>query len=102
MSYSTYAANGSYCSMSLPAATVDFSLYPQYVHTFPPAYGMPSATSPPIKQEFYGDDEINPFSVSYASINEMPSYQEIPPYVSTSRHQPATNQRSRSFPTYRG
>lgn len=73
-------------------------LYPQYAHSLPQSY-VQSMTSPPIKQEFYGDDEMNPFSMSYASINDMTAYQD-PPVVS--RHPQQPYQRSQSFPTRRG
>lgn len=100
VSYPAYSA-ASYCGM--PSTGAEVPLYPQYLpiqHT----YGVPTMTSPPIKQEFYGgDDEMNPFSMSYAAINEMPSYQEIP-YVS--RYQPPPSyhhQRNhQNFPTRRG
>ncbi|CAK4028330.1 hypothetical protein AC579_5412 [Lecanosticta acicola] len=78
-SYSTYPPVASYCS--LPSNGPDMPIYPHYAHALSQAYPVQSMTSPPVKQEFYGDDEINPFSMSYASINEIPSYQEIPPYT---------------------
>ena len=90
--YSTYPPVASFCS--LPSNGTDIPLYPHYAHALSQAYAVPSMTSPPVKQEFYGDDEINPFSMSYASINELPSYQEIPPYV--------RYQRTQSYPTQRG
>ncbi|KAF2173289.1 hypothetical protein M409DRAFT_17232 [Zasmidium cellare ATCC 36951] len=74
VSYPAYSA-ASYCG--IPATGAEVPLYPQYL-PIQQAYGVQTMTSPPIKQEFYGDDEMNPFSMSYAAINEMPSYQEIP------------------------
>lgn len=54
------------------------------------SYGAPTQTyaiqnlmQPPIKQEVYADDEVNPFSMSYASMaNEITSYQTQHHYVS--------------------
>lgn len=101
MSYSTYPTPASYCAV--PPNAADMSIYQQYSIGMQQTYAVPSITSPPVKQEFYGDDEINPFSMSYAAINEMPSYQDIPPYVSTHhRHPPGSYQRSQTFPTRRG
>ncbi|EME49728.1 hypothetical protein DOTSEDRAFT_68488 [Dothistroma septosporum NZE10] len=79
MSYPTYQAPASYCPV--PTNAVDMSIYQQYSMGMQQTYTVPSISSPPIKQEFYGDDEINPFSMSYAAINDMPSYQDIPPYT---------------------
>lgn len=96
VSYPAYTA-ASYCGM--PTTGAEVPLYPQYL-PMQQTYGVQTMTSPPIKQEFYGDDEMNPFSMSYAAINEMPSYQEIP-YVS--RYQPPPSyHRHQSFPTRRG
>lgn len=79
VSYSTYPAPASYCAV--PPNAADMAIYQQYSIGMQQTYAVPSITSRPIKQEFYGDDEINPFSMSYAAINEMPSYQDIPPYT---------------------
>lgn len=59
--------------------------------------------TPPVKQEFYGDDEINPFSMSYASISGVDvstsqSYQDVAVYVSNTAHQTPAFARSYSFP----
>lgn len=65
--YSTYPA---YCGSGM-----DLPVYPQYM---PPAqtYAMQNLMHTPIKQEIYADDEVNPFSMSYASMaNEITSYQ---------------------------
>ena len=71
---------------------------PLYSHYLPPAqqsyqHTVPSMTSPPIKQEFYDDDEMNPFSMSYASMAgvDVPaaqSYHDVAAYVSTKPHHP--------------
>lgn len=45
-----------YCS---PSAGYDMPLYPQYM---PPQPNAPRAA--PIKQEYYGEDEMSPFSMS--------------------------------------
>ena len=45
-------------------------------------------TSPPIKDEYYNDDEMNPFSLSYASLAgvDVPAqaYSDVSAYVSSS------------------
>ncbi|EMF16756.1 uncharacterized protein SEPMUDRAFT_145925 [Sphaerulina musiva SO2202] len=69
--YSTYPA---YCGSGM-----DLPVYPQYM---PPAqtYAMQNLMHTPIKQEIYADDEVNPFSMSYASMaNEITSYQSSTP-----------------------
>lgn len=97
-SYSTYSGSNPYCGMS---ANVDMALYPQYLPPIQQAYnGM---VTPPVKQEFYGDDEINPFSMSYASISGVDvstsqSYQDVAVYVSNTAHQTPAFARSYSFP----
>lgn len=100
VSYPAYST-ASYCG--IPSTGAEVPLYPQYL-PIQQTYGVPTMTSPPIKQEFYGDEEMNPFSMSYAAINEMPSYQGIP-YVS--RYQPPPSyphhpRNHQSFPTRRG
>lgn len=96
--YSNYPVAASYCS--LPGTRAEVQMYPQYAHNPPPTYAVHPVASTPIKQEYYGDEEMNPFSVSYASINEMQPYQEIPPYVSRF-HQPAYP-RNPTFPPHKG
>ena len=82
-------------------ANVDLPLYHQYLPPIQQAYsGM---VTPPVKQEFYGDDEINPFSMSYASIagvdvgTTAQSYQDVAAYVSNTAQTPAFA-RSYSYP----
>jgi hypothetical protein len=61
------------------------------MHHHQQAYAATGIATPPIKQEFYAEDEINPFSMSYASIAGVdvsttvaPSYQDVAAaYVST-------------------
>ena len=67
VSYPTYPT---YCGSSM-----DLPMYAQYI---PPAqtFAMQNLMQTPIKQEIYTDDEVNPFSMSYASMaNEITSYQ---------------------------
>lgn len=64
------------------------SAYAQYAAPMQQQYQ--STMSVPVKSEFYGDDEMSPFSMSYASIGSVDvsaaqSYQDLAPYVST-RH----------------
>lgn len=64
---------------------------------------VPSMTTPPIKQEYYHDDEINPFSMSYASlagvdVSGAQSYPDsMAAYVS---RQPPQYNRSQSYPQW--
>nr|POE49363.1 apicidin f cluster transcription factor apf2 [Quercus suber] len=65
ISYGSYPTTANYCA---PSNSMDASLYPQHVllQHQPPFH--PSITSPVAKQEYYGDDEMSPFSMSYASM----------------------------------
>lgn len=101
--YVTYSQPNVYCNMP---NTMDISLYHSYMQPMHHAYANGMAT-PAIKQEFYADDEINPFSISYASIAGVdvsttvtPSYQDVAAaYVSnTAAHPPIPYSRSYSFP----
>jgi hypothetical protein len=85
---------------------MDMSLYPQYLQSLPQHYQhvVPSMTTPPIKQEYYNDDEINPFSMSYASmagVDVSTTHSSYPDsmaaYVS---RQPPQYQRSYSYPQW--
>jgi hypothetical protein len=96
--YATYSQPHAYCNMP---PTMDIPLYPSYIQPMHQAYGNGIAT-PPIKQEFYAEDEVNPFSMSYASITGVdvsttvgPSYQDVAAaYVSTTTaHPPFRNDR---------
>lgn len=78
--YTAYPQSNAYCNMP---HTMDIPLYHSYVQPMHHAYPNGMAT-PPIKQEFYPDEEINPFSMSYASIAGVdvsttvaPSYQDV-------------------------
>ncbi|GIZ39948.1 hypothetical protein CKM354_000330900 [Cercospora kikuchii] len=65
--YSTYS---SYCAPGL-----DMAMYQSYGAPTQ-TYAIQNLMQPPIKQEVYADDEVNPFSMSYASMaNEITSYQ---------------------------
>jgi hypothetical protein len=101
--YVTYPQSNAYCNMP---PTMDIPLYPSYMQPMHQAYANGIAT-PPIKQEFYAEDEVNPFSMSYASINGVdvsttvgPSYQDVAAaYVSTTTaHPPVPYARSYSYP----
>ena len=101
--YVTYPQSNAYCNMP---PTMDIPLYPSYIQPMHQAYATGIAT-PPIKQEFYAEDEANPFSMSYASINGVdvsttvgPSYQDVAAaYVSnTAAHPPVPYARSYSYP----
>ena len=101
--YVAYSQANAYCNMP---PTMDIPLYPSYVQPMHQMYANGIAT-PPIKQEFYAEDEINPFSMSYASIAGVdvnttagPSYQDMTAaYVSTTTaHQPVSYARSYSYP----
>ena len=103
-SYSTYSQTASYCGM--PSSGMDVPLYPQYLPPVQQNYQhvVPSMTTPPIKQEYYHDDEMSPFSMSYASmagvdVSAAQSYQDVAAYVSTKPHHPPY-QRSFSYPRW--
>lgn len=90
--YSNYPQNASYCS--LPGNGMDMQLYPQYLPPIQQNYHhVPSITTPPIKQEYY-DDDMNPFSMSYATmagidVSAAQSYQvSSPAYVSNMPRRP--------------
>lgn len=78
--YATYSQSNAYCNMQ---PTMDIPLYHSYMQPLHQAYANGIAT-PPVKQEFYADEEINPFSMSYASIAGVdvsttagPSYHDV-------------------------
>ena len=88
-SYPTYSQTASYCAVP---GSMEMQYYPHYLPPIQQSYQhiVPSMTSPPIKQEYYHDDEMNPFSMSYATmagvdVSADQSYPEIayvckPPY----------------------
>jgi len=81
-SYPSYSQSNAYCNMP---PTMDIPLYHSYMQPMHhQAYAANGIATPPIKQEFYAEDEINPFSMSYASIacvdvstTVAPSYQDV-------------------------
>lgn len=82
-SYAFPTQANTYCSMP---PTEQQPMYSQYL---PPMQQQYPAGMPP-KVDFYGDDDMSPFSMSYASIASVDvaaaqSYQDVAPYVST-RH----------------
>lgn len=84
---SNYPHASSYCS--LPGNGLDMQLYPQYLPPMQQNYqDVSSLTTPPLKQEYYNDDESNPFSMSYATMAgiEISAAQSYP-YVSHHRPQ---------------
>lgn len=103
-SYSTYPpqATGYY---SMPGGRSDMALYPQYYQSY--QHVVPSMTTPPIKQEYYNEDDMSPFSLSYASmagidVSAAHSYPDMGAYVS-SRPQaapPPPFLRSHSYPQW--
>ena len=103
-SYSNYQQAASYCSV--PGSGMDIPLYPQYLPPIQHGYQqvVPSMSAPPIKQEYYHDDEMSPFSMSYASmagvdVSAAQSYQDVAAYVSTKPHHPPY-QRNYSYPQW--
>ena len=63
-SYVTYPQATGYYSM--PGGRSDMTLYQQYYPTYQPV--LPSMGTTPIKQEYYNEDDMSPFSLSYASM----------------------------------
>ena len=102
--YSTYSQAASYCA--LPSSGMDMPLYPQYLPPIQQNYQhvIPSMTTPTIKQEYYHDDEMSPFSMSYASmagvdVSAAQSYQDLAAYVSTKPHRQPWP-RSQTYPQW--
>lgn len=98
-SYTTASSTVAYCSVD--GSGMDMPLYPQYITGMSQSYQpiVPSMASPPIKEEYYNDDEMNPFSLSYASIAGVDvvttqSYSDMSAYVSSRPH-PLPLQRGR-------
>ena len=82
---------------------MDMPLYSQYLPLGQPGYGASSLATPPIKQEFYADDDMSPFSMSYASmagvdVTAAQSYHDVTAYVSTKPHHPPF-QRNHTYPS---
>jgi hypothetical protein len=84
---------------------MDMPLYQPFIPSIHGGYQhvVPSMTTPPVKQEYYNDDEINPFSMSYASmagvdVSAAQAYSEsVAAYVS---RQAPSFQRSHSYPQW--
>lgn len=98
--YSTYPPSTVYSSMP----GMDMSLYANYLPPVQHNYGNVGLATPPIKQEYFGDDEMSPFSMSYASmagvdVSAAQAYQEVAAYVSTKSHHPQYH-RSHSYPSW--
>lgn len=84
--YSTYPQSTIYCGMT--ASGIDMPLYPQYLPAIPHQYGS-NMTVQSMKQEYYGDDEMSPFCMSYASmagvdVSTTQTYEPV--YVSSKPH----------------
>lgn len=96
VSYQPYESTQAYCGM--PPSSMDMPLYPQYVPVSHQSAYLSGMATPYVKDEFgtEGDDMMNPFSVSYASISESYPYA-----VSTAKpHHPPPFNRSYSAPTW--
>jgi hypothetical protein len=93
-----YPSHPNYCSVGL-----DIPLFQPFTAPTQQTYGMPHHhLIHPIKRELYADDEVNPFSMSYASMaNEITTFPTLPPYVSRppASYPPRIHH---SFPTYSG
>ncbi|KAK5120528.1 hypothetical protein LTR85_006183 [Meristemomyces frigidus] len=81
ISYASYPQPTTYCGMQ--STGMDMPLYPQYLPPMQQSYNM---ATPQIKQEFYGDDEMSPFSMSYASmagvdVSAAQSYHDVAAYT---------------------
>ncbi|KAL9068676.1 MAG: hypothetical protein Q9157_006424 [Trypethelium eluteriae] len=74
--YSSYPPHSGY--HHVPLSSAEMPVYTPYLPPIPPHYstGLPSMM--PAKPEYYGDDEINPFSMSYASMAgiDIPAQQQ--------------------------
>ncbi|KAF2771729.1 hypothetical protein EJ03DRAFT_268231 [Teratosphaeria nubilosa] len=83
--YSHYTQAVSYCTM--PNNGMDMPLYPQYLPIPQQSYGS-DIPAPAIKQEYYGDDDISPFSMSYATMAgvDVSTAQHEAVYVSSKPH----------------
>jgi hypothetical protein len=93
-SYSTYASDPYYSSYPPPAtypamaySSPELAAYPTYLPPLSAPYGTALPSHAPVKQEpYYGEEEMNPFSMSYASmagidLSTAPVYQESNPHV---------------------
>lgn len=67
----------------LPPAGMDMLLYPATLASMPAAYNQSNLLTPPIKPEFFADDEISPFSTSYANMAgvDVSAAYAYPPYA---------------------
>lgn len=100
MGYAAYPQATGYYTM--PAGRSDMQLYSQYYQSY--QHVVPNTATPPIKQEYYNEDDMSPFSLSYASmagidIAATQSYQDMGAYVS-SRPPAPPFLRSQSYPQW--
>nr|POE54918.1 hypothetical protein CFP56_64591 [Quercus suber] len=96
MNYGSYHTASNYCA---PGSGMDTSMYPQQVLLQHQNPFHPSMTAPIAKQEYFGDDEISPFSMSYASmagVDVSSAYGYQAAYVSNRPRHAAPFQRSSS------
>jgi hypothetical protein len=97
VSYAAYPQTAAYCAM--PPNGMDMPLYPQYLPPIQQGY-VSNLAPPPIKQEYYGDDDMSPFSMSYASMSsgiDVSAAQTYDPvYVSSKPH---LQHRNYSYPS---
>lgn len=84
--YSTYPAPSAYPAIAYSAP--EMPSYSPYLPPLSSAYtgALPSVVHPMKQEPYYGDDEMNPFSMSYASmagidISASQSYQDATPHV---------------------
>jgi len=78
----TYATYPPLPYATVPATTSDYAMFPGYTTLPPPHSGMNYAQ----KHELYGEEQINPFGISYASmagidISTVHSYPESNAHV---------------------
>ncbi|KAI9713892.1 MAG: hypothetical protein M1820_000622 [Bogoriella megaspora] len=86
VAYSTYPQHTGYHHVALTSA--EMPIYTPYLPPIPHQYsaGMPNAIQPS-KMDYYAEEEINPFSMSYASMAGMdiPAHQQ---YQDSNAHTP--------------
>lgn len=89
---------------SLPVSGADMQLFPSYLPPIQQSYSScMSSLTPPIKQEYYGDEETSPFSMSYATmagidVQASHAYHDPAQYVSAPHRQ--RHAQSGSFTRY--
>ena len=96
MSFPPYQHPSNYCAVPVNSGNggIDMAMYPQYLPPMQQSYMPPMSAGGSMKHEFYADDEMSPFSMSYASMAgvdvsaaSQPYHQDAAAYVSNS-HKP--------------